>query len=81
VRLGIAQSFNAMIFDVRCFRDTLEEFATRSCLDSDIQRLDKYSKGLRCVGTCCSACVSDRAVDYILMFEQLEELIFSKPVP
>jgi len=47
LRLGIAQRFNDTMLDVRCFRDTLEEFARRSCWDSDIQRLAKYCKSLR----------------------------------
>lgn len=76
VRLGIAQSCDEVMLDLRCFRDTLEEFATRSCWDRDIQRHAKYCKSLRCIDTsiCRSKCVSDRVADYVSMFEQFEEL-------
>jgi hypothetical protein len=74
LRLGIAQRTDDMILDVSGFRDTLQEFASRSCWDSDIETLAKYCKRLRCLDISSSESISDGVVDYILMFEHLEEL-------
>jgi hypothetical protein len=78
VRLGIAQWFNDTILGVSCFSDTMEEFATRSCWDSDIHSFAKYCKNLRLADICGSACVSDRVSDNISIFEQPEELNLCK---
>jgi hypothetical protein len=74
VRLGTAHRTDDMILDIRGFRDTLEEFSSRSCWDSDIETLARNCKQLRCLDISCSEGVTDGVVDYILMFEQLEEL-------
>lgn len=52
----------------------METFSSYSCRDSDIETLAKKRKKLRCLHISSSQSISDRVADYILMFENLEEL-------
>jgi hypothetical protein len=74
VSLGPANRTDDMTLDVQGFRDTLEEFSSRSCRDSDIETLANNCKRLRYLDISDSYDISDAIVEHILMFEYLVEL-------
>jgi hypothetical protein len=74
LRLGLANRTDEMRLEVEGFRNTLEEFSSRSCWDTDVETLANNCKRLRCLDISGSPNITDRVVDHILKFEHLEEL-------
>jgi len=75
LRLGPAdRDEDDIILDVGGYRETLQKFSSRSCMDSDIEILANNCKKLDGLDISFSTDVTYKAVEYILKIEGLEEL-------
>jgi hypothetical protein len=74
LRLGATDRTKDMELVVGAFGDTLEVFSSRTCWNSDVETLAKNCRQLKCLDISGSTYITDRIVDFVLLFEHLEEL-------